>query len=118
MVKFLNTFSEDAKSFDQNQLKRLEDLLESFLYSCSDLPKTAFQNTQGRFSPMIFESVFVASCAEPYAENRTISGKIDAESLSALKEDPEFRRATQSRTSAPENVQTRLSRAIDILVLK
>ena len=118
MVKFLNKFSEEAKSFDQNQLNRLETLLESFLHSCSDLPKTAFQNTQGRFSPMIFESVFVASCAEPYAENRTISGKIDAESLSALKADSEFRRATQSKTSAPENVQTRLSRAIDILVLK
>ena len=117
MVKFLNQFSKDAQAIDSNYLQELQELLQSFLDSCQDLPNDAFHSTQGRFSPMIFESVFVAVCSKPYSEHQTISGKITAESLMALKEDVKFRGATQSKTAERANVQTRLSRAHKILEL-
>ena len=118
MVKFLNRFSQEAKSFDSGYIQQLQSLLQSFLASCRNLPSDAFHSTQGRFSPMIFESVFVAACAKPYAGQQTVTGKITNESLIALKEDSEFRMATQSKTADRTNVQTRLSRAREILILE
>ena len=115
MVKFLNGFSKHAQSFDTDELSRLQLLLDSFLDSCVGLPSDAFHSAQGRFSPMIFESVFVAVCHKAYHENREITGQINAESLAKLKDDQSFKDATQSQTSAPANVKARLFRAREIL---
>ena len=117
MVKFLNQFSKKAKSFSISDYETLQQLLDSFLASCSGLPRDAFHTAQGRFSPTIFESVFVAACEQPYKEGRPIQGKIIAESLSALKDDDEFKNATQSRTTDGTNVDVRLGRARAILKL-
>ena len=117
MVKFLNKFSLEAKSFKKNQLQQLKRLLESFLSSCQDLPSHAFHSTQGRFSPMIFESVFVAACGNPYNEGKTVNGKIELASLEQLRDDPEFRSATQSQTTSQRNVTKRLTRAREMLEL-
>ena len=117
MVKFLNKFSQEAMSFDETKLKQLDYLLESFLNSCQDLLSDAFHSIQGRFSPMIFESVFVAICEKPYATNSTVKGKINCESLRTLKDDPGFRAATQSQTTSLANVKKRLARARQLLFL-
>ena len=117
MVKFLNQFSKDAKSFEPPQLEQLRELLDSFLESCSELPQDAFHTSRGRFSPTIFESVFVAACEPPYAEGQLIKGRITSKSLSALKDDEAFKNATQSRTTASTNVVARLDRARSILEL-
>ena len=117
MVKFLNQFSQEARSFQGNQLDYLERILKSFLDSCEKLPRDAFHSNQGRFSPMIFESVFAAACEKAYEEGRVITGKIAPETLEELKEDPDFRKSTQSRTADTMNVKTRLSRAKEILAL-
>ena len=117
MVKFLNQFSLDAKVFDSKQLEQFRMLLNSFLVSCKGLPSSAFHSTAGRFSPMIFESVFVAACAEPYQTGQVVKGMIDAASLDNLKEDGEFRGATQYETARTANVRMRLSRAKALLRL-
>ena len=118
MVKFLNQFSQDARSFDSGRLEQLEALLQSFFDSCSDLPSDAFHSTPGRFSPMIFEAVFVALCTEPYAAGKTIQSKIKHSSLTDLKGDPDFQRATQLATTQSASVQARLSRAKEIISLE
>ena len=117
MVKFLNTFSQSARSFDQTKLDQLDALLESFLLSCKGLPTDSFHSIQGRFSPMIFESVFVAACKQGYRENETVAGKINLQSLRDLKGDQDFRAATQSQTTSLANVRKRLERAREILEL-
>ena len=117
MVKFLNGFSQEAKSFDANRIEQMRQLLASFLASCKELPSDAFHSLQGRFSPMIFESVFVAVCREPYLQNACVAGTIDGPSLDLLKDDPEFRRATQSQTTSSENVKKRLSLARALVAL-
>ena len=118
MVKFLNRFSQDAKAFDSDYLGRLQQLLQSFLDSCRDLPSDAFHSTPGRFSPMIFEAVFVALCAGPYVAKQTINGKVNASSLTALKQDPHFREATLRATTQSASVQTRLSLAKKLITLE
>ena len=117
MVKFLNNFSKHARRFQGDELDHLQRLLDQFLETCKGLPSDAFHSAQGRFSPMIFESVFVATCRDAYRENQDIVGRIDDRGLKTLKDDPAFRAATQSRTSDASNVKTRLSRACEILSL-
>ena len=117
MVKFLNSFSQEARTFDEKRLDQLQRLLQFFLDSCQDLAPDAFHSSKGRFSPMIFESVFVAVCTQPYTENSTINGRINAQSLRDLKNDTDFREATQSKTSDSTNVRTRLSRAKTLIVV-
>ena len=117
MVKFLNGFSKQARSFHGEELTHLQSLLDSFLSSCKALPSDAFHSIQGRFSPMIFESVFVAICDEPYMKGQQVEGEIRLDSLNTLKSDPDFRNATLSRTTAALNVNQRLSRAKNIVVL-
>ena len=118
MVKFLNRFSQDAKAFDSDYLGRLQQLLRSFLDSCRDLPSDAFHSTPGRFSPMIFEAVFVALCAGPHVAKETIKGKVNASSLTALKQDPDFQEATLRATTQSASVQTRLSLAKKLIALE
>ena len=117
MVRFLNRFSQEARSFNDKYLSQLQLLLHSFLDSCKHLKPDAFHSNRGRFSPMIFESVFVAACVEPYMKKGTIKGRISAESLIKLKGDPDFRAATQSKTADTTSVRTRLSRARAILAV-
>ena len=118
MVKFLNGFSEHAKAFDAEKLQYLRELLQSFLDSCSALPVDAFLSTGRRFSPMTFESVFVAACSHPYSSISIVDGKVVPESVENLKTDAQFARATQSQTTNTANVKLRLSRARDLIVLK
>ena len=116
MGKFLNEFSNHARSFDSHRIQYLEELLQSFLDSCENLVDDAFQ-AGGRFSPMVFESVFVASCSDAYSNGTLVRGKINPDSVRRLREDSAFFAATQSRTTATNQVHTRLSRAHEILSL-
>ena len=117
MAKFLNRFSRQAKSYDESTLKQLKQLLESFLASCQHLPSNAFHSAQNRFSPMVFESVFVAVCREAYEFGTSVKGKVALDSLNRLKGDKEFQSATQSETTRTSNVKKRIERALEILVL-
>ena len=117
MVRFLNQFSKDAKAFGAAQIEQLGQILGSFLDSCSDLPHGAFHNASGSFSSTIFESVFVATCERPYAAGRLVEGKVSERSLSALKEDAEFKNAAQRGSTDSAKVAIRLDRARAILEL-
>ncbi len=115
MVKFLNVFSKRAKGFGKETVTYLRSLFESFLASCSDLQSDAFHSTAKRFSITIYESVFCAVCGDPYTKNQSVSGKIVAQSLSDLKKDKEFLRASQRHTTDKVNVELRLSRARELI---
>ena len=113
MLQFLNDFSNSTMSYDDSKVNALEKLLDSFLDKNKNLPDDAFL-TSGRFNPIIFEAVFVASCTGRIgqAEARVI----DTDSLHRLKNHGEFKNAAQSKTIGKTNVKTRLDLAINILV--
>ncbi len=117
MVRFLNTFSQTAKGFDGAEIGRLERLLTAFVGACAELSSTAFHSTANRFSPMVFESVFVAACEGANKRRDEAIGTIVADSVEELKADSEFNAATQGGTTSRENVKLRLDKARAIVKL-
>ena len=118
MVKFLNAFSLKTKSFNAEQIQYLENLLLSFLQSCSNLDNTAFQSSPNRFSITAFESIFAAACRHAFKSHALINGKITAESVTQLKEDEKFMAASEKGTANKVNVATRLERAHEIIKVR
>lgn len=115
MVRFLNAFSLSAKSFDAQRIRYLEQLFVSFLESCSQLAAGDFQSSVKRFSITVFESIFAAAADEAFSKEDLIQGKIDPESVVKLKTDPSFLASALKTTTSTTNVQTRLSRAREIV---
>ena len=118
MVKFLNMFSKKAQSHDSEQNRYLKDLFASFLASASQLPDSAFLVSESsRFNIALFESVFVAACAPAFADRSLVAGDISADSIEALRNDPEFLQAARVGTTQRANVRKRLNRASAIIAV-
>jgi hypothetical protein len=108
-------FSLQAKTFDEQKIRYLEDLFLSFLDSCSNLSEDTFQSSINRFSITIFESIFVATCQRAYTSNNLVKGTIVFESVTTLKSDQRFLAAAERTTTSKTNVSTRLERAHEII---
>lgn len=116
LAKFLNDFSRAAALFDNGEIAQLQKLLDSFLDNNRHLPRNAFYSPANRFSPPIFESVFVAACRDAYNEENVTVKTIDSGLLDKLKEDEYFKTAAHTKTTDTRNVKIRLERAYKILV--
>jgi uncharacterized protein with ParB-like and HNH nuclease domain len=108
MTKFLNEFSRRMKTMSDMQIAYLEQLFETFLDACSDLPPKPFHGSQGRFNISIFESVFTAVCDDAFNNQTMVEGKVQPELIAALKVDKDFMQAAQSASAMSTNVATRL----------
>lgn len=115
MTKFLNGFSKRCKSHTLEQITYLESLFSSFLHACEALPATTFFSKQGKFNISLFDATFAATCATPFAQRDLITQPLDPTRVNVLQEDPEFSKASQSKTASTANVTTRLRRAREIL---
>lgn len=115
MVKFLNTFSKTANSFNEEVIDYLYNLFDSFIESCSNLNDNIFCTKNNQFSISLFESVFVAT-AKPFFKNRKIIDvKISQESLVRLKADQIFIQSTQGSVASKSNVLNRINRSIALI---
>ena len=115
LARFLDKFSHTAMSFDESRVNHLRQLFDSFLSNNKDLPNEAFFSVAGRFSPMIFESVFVIACTEAYSKGGIVK-TINPELLKKLKNDPQFNVAAQSRTTSTAHVKIRFERSSVMLM--
>jgi len=115
MVKFLNKFSNDAKSFTEQDVKYLESLFGSFLNSCQNLNERAFTGKTNRINISIYEAVFTAVCEAAYEDKSLNIAPITEEQLNLLKNDEDVKNATISKTASKMNVETRLRRARELL---
>ncbi len=112
MVRFLNRFSQKCKTNSSEQNEYLEQLFDSFLRACGELPTDAFINkNNNRFNIALYEAVFAGSGKRAFVENRLIDGMIDAERIRALAVDEAFAAAAGVGTTRTANVEKRLSRA-------
>jgi len=118
MSKFLNGFSKRAKNFDDDMLKYLESLFESFLKSISGLPDHILYGSGKRFSMTLFEGVFIASCKPAFEKKNLIRRSLDADSIKKLKNDSEFKESSKHQTTSKKNVETRLDRAQNLIRIK
>jgi uncharacterized protein with ParB-like and HNH nuclease domain len=117
MTKFLNKFSKTGGSFEQSLIDYLKELFISFLNSCKLLSPKDFYSQNSKFNISLFESVFVATCMKAFNEKQMITGTIDKKNLIELKNDKEFSDASQSNVASKANVETRMRKAKEIIVL-
>lgn len=116
LVKFLNQFSNKAKTNTPKQNEYLEDLFKSFLNETKHLTDDTFINkSNGRFNIALIEAVFYAVCKYSYAKGELLCEPISAERIRNLEVDAEFVDAATSATTSRRNVEMRLERGVSIL---
>ncbi|MGH9483308.1 MAG: hypothetical protein ACRD1L_14565, partial [Terriglobales bacterium] len=107
----LDRFSDQARKFDTTKVAYLENLFSSFLGAAQELPTDTFTGKGGAFSVMLFEAVFVASCAQAYEAGALIQASVVPASVMELAGDSEFTAASTYGTTSTANVNARLSAA-------
>lgn len=116
MATFLNSYSQESKTFSKEYIEYLYQLFLSFVDSCSGLGEKAFFRNK-RFSKTLFESVFVATCKGAFVKREFVIGKIEKKSFECLKNDELFVSYIQSGSSSRDNILGRINRAIDIITI-
>ena len=116
MTKFLNGFSKNCKSLDEEKIDYLENLFESFMDTCEDLPDNAFLSKRSRFNISLFDATFAAICGDVFPKREFLDENIDPDDVAELQADEDFIDASQSDTARKTNVETRLKRARAILI--
>ncbi len=111
LIKFLNQFSKKCKTHTPEQNKYLENLFNSFLTICEDLPEGVFINKRNKFNIALFEAFFAAVCRERLQKREILKESLNIDQIKELAEDPEFLAASQSNTTSKANVLKRLERA-------
>ncbi len=111
---FINKFANHAKSFDDEKINYYKSIWSEFLDGCGELDKSNFRISPKRFSIMLFESVFYASCKEAI-DKKGATLPITPEFLEELKSDEDFKRFTYEKTTLLANVKGRLAKAKAIL---
>jgi len=116
MVRFLNAFSLKCQSLSQADVTYFENLLLSFCEACSDLPDDAFINSRNnRLNIALLEAVFFGSCKDAFSEKRLLSGTISISEVSDLEVDTAFVNASVEGSTHKQSVETRLSRAKELI---
>lgn len=116
MTKFLNNFSKNSKAIDDERIKYLENLFESFIDCCKELPDEAFLSKSLKFNISLFDSTFAAICGTVFPDREFVSEPINHEKLIQLQNDNEFTEASKSDTASKTNVEKRLLKARDYLL--
>jgi len=114
LIKFLNNYSKKSQNNTNDKNNYLQNLFLSFLQATQKLPDDIFIRND-KFNLALFEAVFIATCLEPYQNQRIVTTKLDAEKINELASDPEFIEATQKNTTSSANVRKRLARAQSFL---
>lgn len=115
MVKFLDTFSRNAKAFSADEVNYFEELFESFLVATSDAPEDLFVGESKRFNIALFESVFTAMLQLSYRDEARNVPLVNVGLIRELEADEQFSKAMEVGTTNRSNVQIRLERAKAIL---
>lgn len=110
MVQFLNRFSKDAQKFEEEEVKKCNQVFEDFLTVCEPIDPKEFLTKTGSFNVSLFDSVFVV-IAKKIILSGVDSSKISSEAFDSLKNDTAFRNAITHSTSHVDSVKSRLSLA-------
>jgi hypothetical protein len=116
MVRFLNEFSRKSKSTTDQQNGYLEQLFHAFFDSCEGLGERPFHGRKtSKFNISLFEAVFAVHCAPAFAAQNTELQPFNRTHFEALKDDPDFAKASLEKTTSTTNVKFRLKRAKEFL---
>lgn len=111
LTKFLNQFSRKSERHTAEQNEYLKNLFMSFLKTCQSAPEDIFLNKKTRrFNIALYEAVFAVGCEAKFGNRKLIEGKLSADKVKQLENDPEFSRASLEGTTSTANVKKRLDR--------
>lgn len=112
MTRFLNAFSDSAKTFTNSEIESYSEDFSRFLRAIENLPKQVFV-TRGKFNIALFESVFVTVCEK--IQTQQSDQHVTADSIQKLLSDHDFNEAATKSAAATNNVKQRLKRAKELL---
>jgi hypothetical protein len=116
MSGFLNGFSRNCMKLPDGEVEYAEALFRAFFDGVSKLSAANLAVAKsGRFNIAVFEAVFRASCTQAFKEHTTKVAPVNETRLEALKDDPEFKGATQQGIGRKSFVDKRFERAVAIL---
>lgn len=118
MVDFLNNYSAYSKSLKKEDIKFRQALFISFIDSCSEIIDKGLFLRNNKFSPTVFEAVFVAVCEKAYKERGIVKGKINADSLKNMLQNEDFIKCTGRASAGTENVRQRINIARELVRLE
>lgn len=114
MIKFLNSFSAQAKKYPEKKILYFKDLFTAFVSKIVDInPKLFFNND--KFNIAIYESIFVALTENAYKTESLSIKTTDSKKVQILKQNADFSHASQKSTANTANVQLRLNKAKELL---
>ncbi|MEW5729224.1 MAG: hypothetical protein AB1918_15455, partial [Pseudomonadota bacterium] len=112
MTRFLNMFSKRCSRLQEQDVAILEAIFKEFVNGVAAADPGAFMSTSNqRFNISTFDAVMAAVCADNFASKSCAAVTLDKNRIESLKSDPDFQKASQSRTSSKANVQMRLKKA-------
>ena len=115
MASFLNAFSREKRSLSEDEVKLYDKVIRKFFALNADIPRDSLLRGNV-FSVAKFEAIFVFSCAQAIFEGDADKvKKVKSSSALALSTDSKFSGWVQEGTTKKENVQSRLSRAGEVL---
>lgn len=116
LMLFLNHFSKKCMTHSVEQNIYLEQLFNSFMNSCSQLPNDTFMSLKTkRFNIALFEATFVAACESAFLHGQLDIAPLDYNKIKLIENDAQFQNAASKSTSDVNNVNLRLRRAREIL---
>lgn len=116
MNAFINRYTKEAMDYSSDDIAYFCNLFESFMEACRELPRELFTTRKGKLNAALFESVFVVAAGECFKNRSLVTGKLQQESISKLKADPEFAEAVTHSTSHTKNVARRIEKAREYLL--
>jgi hypothetical protein len=90
MTRFVNNFSKKAKKMKPEMVSLLSETLATFFQKCISLKENIFKTSTGKFSAVLFETVFFICTRESINQNKVIIIQPDEKKIEALKIDPDF----------------------------
>jgi len=115
MTKFLNNFSNKAKSFSIEEINILKEIFLKFVECYSKIDKSIFYVGKNRFSVTIFESIFYFACIDAYQNNNTNIKIVDTSKFKKLRENEDYNKSILDNTASSKSINTRLEKAVEIL---
>ncbi len=114
MVRFLNKFSQEAKSYKKEKIDYLENLFYALLDKINGTK--IYISDMSKFNVSMFESVFRAFCKSSYDKGNFELAEIDLSKIETLRTDNSFREASLQQTTNRSNVENRIKRTKEILL--
>ncbi|MDO4840986.1 MAG: hypothetical protein Q3990_09990, partial [Desulfovibrionaceae bacterium] len=115
MNAFINRYAREAMNYSSDDVAYLYNLFASFLEACRDLPRELFTTKKGELNAALFDSVFAVAAGRCFKGRTLITNKLQQESISRLREDPEFAESVTHSTSHTKNVARRIEIAQEYL---